>query len=260
MVLEGKRIIVTGGSMGIGGAAVRSFVAEGATVVAMARGKDVGEALVDDANTRGLGHATFMSCDVSSRSQVDKAFRTAAETMGGLDVLIHAAGIHISCQAIDINEETFDILMHVNVLGTIFTNQAAYRLMYDNGGAIVNFGSEGGISGDRNPGINAAYGIGKSAVHSWTRHVARDWAPRRIRTNAVLPYMWTPQYEAYRAEMTPEALARHDADTARQVPLGGKFGDPEKDLAPVLVFLASDASHYISGQMIPVDGGLLTVR
>jgi 3-oxoacyl-[acyl-carrier protein] reductase len=125
------------------------------------------------------------------------------------------------------------------------------------GGAIVNFGSEAGFTAEPN---NAVYGATKGAVHTWTRSVAREWGPAGVRVNAVLPYMVTPMYQAFRDAMTPEDLARHDEETAQQIPLGGKFGDATKDLAPVMVFLASDDSHFITGQLIPVDGGLVSVR
>jgi NAD(P)-dependent dehydrogenase (short-subunit alcohol dehydrogenase family) len=81
-----------------------------------------------------------------------------------------------------------------------------------------------------------------------------------IRLNAVLPYMVTPMYERFREALSKEDLAAHDKATAEQIPLGGKFGNADTDLAPVMVFLASDGSRFITGQLIPVDGGLISVR
>jgi 3-oxoacyl-[acyl-carrier protein] reductase len=125
------------------------------------------------------------------------------------------------------------------------------------GGAIINFGSESGLTAEVN---NAVYGASKAAVHTWTRSVAREWGRYGIRVNAVLPYVVTPMYASFRAALSPEALAAHDRSTADQIPLGGKFGDPTVDLAPVLVFLASEGSKFITGQLLPVDGGLISVR
>ncbi len=90
--------------------------------------------------------------------------------------------------------------------------------------------------------------------------MAREWGPAGIRVNAGLPYVVTPMYAEFRAALSPEDLAAHDKATAEQIPLGGKFGDPAEDLAPVMVFLASDESRFITGQLIPVDGGLISVR
>ena len=92
----------------------------------------------------------------------------------------------------------------------------------------------------------------------WSR--SRQWGPDGIRVNAVLPYMVTPMYEAFRNAMSPEDLAAHDAETKLAIPLGGKFGNCAEDLAPVMVFLASDDSHFMTGQLFPVDGGLISVR
>jgi NAD(P)-dependent dehydrogenase (short-subunit alcohol dehydrogenase family) len=107
---------------------------------------------------------------------------------------------------------------------------------------------------------NATYRATKGAVHSWTRSIARDWGPNGIRVNAVLPYVVTPMYEEFRDVLSPEELAAHDKQTAEQIPLGGKFGDPATQLAPVMVFLASDASRFMTGQLVPVDGGFISVR
>jgi 3-oxoacyl-[acyl-carrier protein] reductase len=175
--------------------------------------------------------------------------------------LVHAAGRHRGAPAELADDEMLSELLTVNFLGTVYTNQAAFRHMSrQRRGVIINFGSEAGISGTRHARVNAAYGSTKAAVHTWTRHIAREWGPLGIRVNAVLPYVWTPMYDEFRAAMTAEALAEHDAENRRQIPLGGRFGDPDEDLAPVMVFLASDAAHFITGQLIPVDGGLIGLR
>lgn len=256
MSLQGKRIIVTGGAQGIGAAAVRAFVAAGARVFALDVDERQGPQTAEAASTSGPGQATFLPCDVSKRAEVDAAFDQAVSTMGGLDVLAHIAGVHRHAPTHAVPDDTLEWLMAVNVHGTIYTNGAAYRHMTD-GGAILNFGSESGLTAEIN---NAVYGASKGAVHTWTRSVAREWGPRGIRVNAVLPYIVTPMYERFREALSPDELEAHDRATAEQIPLGGKFGNAETDLAPVLLFLASDASRFITGQLIPVDGGLISVR
>lgn len=256
MHIEGKKIIVTGAAQGIGASAVKAFAAAGASIVALDVDDTKGIQVAAQASAAGPGSATFLPCDIADRSRVDAAFAQAVETLGGLDVLAHIAGVHRHAPTHDVPDELIDWMYAVNVKGTIYTNAAAYRHM-PNGGAIINFGSESGLTAEIN---NALYGSSKAAVHTWTRSVAREWGPRGIRVNAVLPYVVTPMYEQFRDALSPEDLAAHDKATAEQIPLGGRFGDPDRDLAPVLLFLASDASRFITGQLLPVDGGLIAVR
>ncbi len=258
MPLTDKRIIVTGGSQGIGAATVRAYVAAGATVTSLDVNAALGEETAAAATATGPGTAAFRALDVSDRAAVDTVFAAAAEAMGGLDVVVNVAGIQRFADADAPDPDFVERIYRINVFGTMYTNGAAYRLMKETGGgAIINFGSEAGFTAEPN---NAVYGSTKGAVHTWTRSVAREWGGDGIRVNAVMPYMTTPMYLQFRAAMTPEELAAHDEQTAKDIPLGGKFGDPDVDLAPVMVFLASDASHFITGQLIPVDGGLISVR
>ncbi|WP_105034148.1 SDR family NAD(P)-dependent oxidoreductase [Cryobacterium aureum] len=258
MKLTNKRIIVTGGAQGIGGATVAAYAAAGAIVTSFDLNEEAGQAVAATATAAGPGRVTFARLDISDRASVDAAFDAAAADMGGLDVLVNVAGIQRFQDAHDVDTAFLELIFRINVFGTMYTNGAAYRMMKPaGGGAIVNFGSEAGLTAEPN---NAVYGATKGAIHTWTRSVAREWGPAGVRVNSVMPYMVTPMYQAFRDAMTTEALAAHDAETAVQIPLTGKFGDATKDLAPVMVFLASDDSHFITGQMLPVDGGLVSVR
>ncbi len=254
MQLAGKRIIVTGGASGIGAAVVLAYAQAGAQVVALDLNDDAGAQLVAHCHAQGGPGAAYLHCDVSQAQAVNTAFDAAAARMGGLDVLVHAAAIAPGCAAADISVEQWDQLFAINSRGTLLTNQAAFRHMQAHGGRLINFASAAGVNGY--PG-KAHYAATKGAVLAWTRSIAREWAPHGITANAIAPGMATPMYAKTRASMTPEQLTAHDAMMAAAIPLGGKLGDPARDLAPVLVFLASEGARFITGQTLPIDGGML---
>jgi len=257
MQLEGVRIIVTGGARGIGEATVRAYVAEGAHVASLDVLDDAGRAVVDEVGGKGPGRARYVHADIARRAEVDAAFDEAVGWLGGLDVLANVAGVERHGAAEELTDEEWDLVFDVNVKGTLHTNQAAFRAMRDHGGRILNFGSDAGLN--PYPG-GGHYSASKGAVMAWTRTAAVEWARYGITVNSVVPAIWTPMYDEYRARMSAEELATHDAAMAATVPLGGRLGDPVRDLAPVMVFLAGDGARFITGQIISVNGGLNTVR
>lgn len=252
-ILSGKRIIVTGAARGIGASAARALAAAGATVT----GLDISTAPLEQPAAEGAGSLTFGVCDVSSRASTTAAVDQAVAEMGGLDVFIHVAGLQRYTPAETITDDEWDLVLGVNAKGTMITNQAAFPHLKDRGGRIVNFASAAGALGLRGC---AHYAASKGAVLAWTRTIAQEWGRYGIAANAVAPGMWTPMYDATRAGMSPEQLEAHDRGMAMMIPLGGRLGDPDTDMAPVLVFLASDASRFITGQTLAVDGGLMMVR
>jgi len=249
MNLQGKRIIVTGSARGIGAAALRAYVAAGARVAALDVSDEAGRAAVE-----GLAAARYFHCDVARRTEVDAGFAEATAWLGGLDALVNIAGVERAAPAESIAEEDWDLMFDVNARGTLNTNQAAFPHLREKGGRILNFASAAGVMGL--PGC-AHYSAAKAAVLGWTRTVAKEWARHGITVNALAPGMWTPMYEAHRSRMNPDELKAHDAMMAKAIPLGGKLGDPDRDMAPVLVFLMSDGARFITGQTLAVDGGLM---
>jgi NAD(P)-dependent dehydrogenase (short-subunit alcohol dehydrogenase family) len=247
--LDGKRIIVTGGAQGIGAAIVAGYVAEGAQVAALDLKFDGAESDADEVIRR--------RCDVADQHAVTSVFDEVVRLLGGLNVLVNVAGIERGGPSADIPDADWDAVFAVNAKGTRNTNAAAFTHLRANGGAIINFGSRSGIVGVP---MQAAYSASKAAVHVWTRAVAQEWAPLNITVNAVAPAMWTGMYDAYRDRLNAEELAEHDAMMAAQIPIGGKLGNPTRDLVPLLVFLAGDGARFISGQSFPVDGGWLHMR
>lgn len=238
---------------------VRAYAAEGAIITSMDVKGSVGAKVAVEASATGPGSVSYTSLDVTSKAAVISAFAKAAQEMHGLDVLVHVAGIHKHALSHDPPEDFLEQITKINIWATLFTNAAAYQLMKKGGkgGAIINFGSEAGLTSEVD---NAIYGMTKGAVYTWTRSVAREWGSVGVRVNAVLPYVATPLYYSFRDALSPDELEAHEKNMKVSFPLGGNLGDPAKDLAPVMVFLASDASHFITGQLFPVDGGYVAVR
>jgi NAD(P)-dependent dehydrogenase (short-subunit alcohol dehydrogenase family) len=144
------------------------------------------------------------------------------------------------------------LTLHVNVNGTLFVAQAAFEYLKENGGTVINLGSDAGL----NPFPEYAhYSASKGAVHALTRTLAHEWDKNNIRVNAVLPGIWTEMYEEHRASMTADELQHHDQGMARKIPLGGKLANPADDLAPVMHFLTSDAAKFMTAQLVCVNVG-----
>jgi NAD(P)-dependent dehydrogenase (short-subunit alcohol dehydrogenase family) len=196
-----------------------------------------------------------VQCDVRDAAAVDAMVTGAAETLGGLDVLLHAAGLWQPGIPGQITGEDIDFLVDTNVKATIFTNQAAYAVMRkDGGGRIINFGSGEAVMGSP---ISALYAATKGAVAAWTRSIAKAWAAEGVTAVALAPAVQTPGADRLRDFLGPEMSGLIDQQIKATIPLGGALGDPVRDLGPVLVFLASEGSRFVNGQLIAVDGGLV---
>jgi NAD(P)-dependent dehydrogenase (short-subunit alcohol dehydrogenase family) len=245
--LAGRRILITGGASGIGAAAVGVLHEAGARVVATYHRT----APADDA-----APVTWLQCDVRDAEAVESTFCAAVEQLGGLDVLVNAAGLWQAGVPGHITSDEIDFLLATNVKGTILTNQAAHAVMRGSGGRIINFGSSEAVMGSP---ISAVYAATKGAVQAWTRSAAKAWGADRVTVNALAPAVQTAGADRLREFLGPDAAAFIDQQMKLSIPLGGKLGDPTGDLGPVLVFLAGDGAGFITGQLIPVDGGLAMV-
>jgi meso-butanediol dehydrogenase / (S,S)-butanediol dehydrogenase / diacetyl reductase len=222
--LTSKRVVVTGGSSGIGAATAARFREEGCDVVVLAR-------------TPGPGVVT---CDVADHAQVEAAF---AE-IGTLDVLVANAGISERSPAVDISAEQWRRVVGTNLDGAFWTAQAAARRMLAGAGGVILFtASTNALVGYR---YYADYNATKAGVVALARSLALEWAPH-VRVNAVCPgYVLTPMQQA---EYTPEMLAAVN----ERIPLG-RHATPE-EVAGLFAYLASDEAAYFTGSVIVMDGG-----
>jgi 3-oxoacyl-[acyl-carrier protein] reductase len=244
--LQGRRILVTGAATGIGAAAVRVLSEAGAEIVATYHQTPPPDDLP----------ATWLQCDARDPDAVSTMVQQAAEHLGGLDVLVNAAGLWQAGIPGYIGAGDISFLLDTNVKTTILTNQAAYAVMKGQGGRIINFGSSEAVMGSP---ISAVYAATKGAVQAWTRSAAKAWAADNVTVNALAPAVQTPGADRLRNFLGPEAAELIDQQMKMMIPLGGALGDPARDVGPMLIFLAGTGSGFITGQLLAVDGGLMMV-
>jgi len=237
--LTGKRVVVTGGTSGIGEATSRRFLEEGAHVAALAIGEDE----VATAADRIPGIEALL-VDVADPAAVAKAFAKIDELLGGIDILVANAGISIRKPFLEIEAADWQRVLDVNLTGVFHcAQQAARRMVADGGGVILMTASTNGLTGHE---YYADYNASKAGVILLARTMALELAPT-VRVNAVCPgYVLTPMQKA---EYTSEMLEQVNAT----IPLG-RHAKPE-EIAALYAFLASDEGAYFTGAVISMDGG-----
>ncbi len=244
--LDGKVAVVTGGGSGIGFAAARAFVDEGARVVIGGRSE---EALARAASE--LGPDTLaVRTDVASLPDLDRLFATVKERFGGLDVLFVNAGIVQAAPIQDVTEQAFDELFDINFKGAFFTIQRALPALNSGGSIILN----GSINAHVGFGGASVYSASKAALHSLARTLTPELVGRGIRINTLnIGPVATGLMS--KAGFPEEVISGFQQALNARMPLG-RWGRPE-EIARAAVFLASDDSSFVAGSEITVDGGLL---
>jgi NAD(P)-dependent dehydrogenase (short-subunit alcohol dehydrogenase family) len=252
--LTGKVAIVTGGASGIGAGIVERFLAEGARVVIADVERDRGQ----DFAARLGGDAVFRLTDVSDPDQVSALVASAVETFGGLDVMVNNAGVSSKMHRNFLDDDLADFqrVMAVNVLGVMAgTRDAARQMAASGGGSIVNMSSIGGIQAG---GGVMTYRASKAAVIMFTKSAAIELAHYEVRVNAIAPgNIPTPLLQTTTTDKSPEELARFEHAIREQMradrPL--KREGTTADIAEAALYLASDRARYVTGTVLPVDGG-----
>ena len=238
--LSGKRVIITGGSTGIGAATAERFLADGASVCVWCRNKTNADAI--SKHLPELSDTVLV--DVAAADAVDAAFERSLAALGGLDVMICNAGISIRRNFVDITREEFARVLGVNLSGSFFASQLAARhMLRTDGGTILFTASTSAVIGYRH---YADYNASKGAILAMMRTMALELAPK-VRVNAINPgYTMTPMQEA---EYSPEMLkAVNDAIPMR------RHARPE-DMAGLFAWLASEEAAYATGAVFTLDGG-----
>lgn len=244
MRLRNKAALVTGAGSGIGLEIARTFAREGAKVALL----DVDDKAAKDAAKSIGGDAIAIGCDITSRSEIDKAFAAAVKAFGTLDIVVNNAGVsHVNKSFLDIGEAEYDRVFAVNVKGLFLCSQAAVPYFRENGGGvIINIGSTAGLR--PRPGLSA-YNATKGAVHNLTKTLAVELAPDKIRVCAIAPV-------ATDTPLLPTFLGNAEGQREKfvaTVPLG-RLAQP-RDMANMALFLASDEAEFVTGNIVEVDGG-----
>ena len=253
--LGGRVVVITGGSQGIGEACARRLVADGAAVALWDVADAAGTALAAELNEAGA-RALYCHCNVARKADVDAALAATLAAFGTVDGLVNNAGIFKAAAFVDITEADWDAVIDVNLKGSFLVGQAVARVMLANDdgrgrGAIVNMSSVNGTLAI--PSI-ASYNASKGAINQLTRVMALSFADRGVRVNAVAPGTIATELALNAVLTSDEARARIMSRTPMK-----RLGEPG-EIADVVAFLLSDASSYMTGEIVVVDGGRMTLN
>lgn len=245
--LEGQVAIVTGGGQGLGKVFCHALAEAGADIVVAEINPETGPVTVQEIQAMGR-RGLYVETDVRSRESAEAMVEAALAAFGRIDVLVNNAGITRWCDAEDVSGEDWLDVVNINLNGLFYCCQAVAKPMIEQkSGRIINIASMSGMIVNR-PQPQASYNATKAAVIHLTKSLAAEWAPHNLRVNAIAPgYMDTPMARPFFADPQYGDLWMDAIPMKRP-------GRPE-ELAPVAVLLASDASSYMTGATVVIDGG-----
>jgi meso-butanediol dehydrogenase/(S,S)-butanediol dehydrogenase/diacetyl reductase len=252
--LSGRTVVVTGAASGIGAGIARGVVAEGGNVVIA----DLDGAAAERVAAEIGENALAVQVDVTDRAAVVAGISAAVDRFGRIDAYFNNAGMNAAMRFLDVTEENFTLVMKVNALGVLIGTQEAAKqfIVQGGGGKIVNTASIAGRTGF--PDF-APYSAAKAAVISLTQAGARDLAPSGITVNAFAPgVVATPLWNKLDADLADMGKAEAGFEGMAGGILLGRPAQPD-DIVPTAIFLASSDSDYITGQVIPIEGGMILV-
>lgn len=245
--LKNQVVIVTGGAAGIGAALTTVLTQRGAVVVAVDINADAGKKIAESNPDK----IVFLEGDVSKESVAKKAVELAVSRFGKLTGLVNNAHASRQKPLMELTKEDWSLSFGTGFDATLYFMKAAYPELAKSGGSIVNFGSGAGLLGLE---TQASYAAAKEAIRGLSRVAANEWAPDNIRVNVICPKALTEGVAQWKKDHPEQYEA-----SANQVPMM-RFGDPQKDIAPVVAFLLSEDSRYMTGQTLMADGGSIKLR
>ena len=247
--LSGKVALITGGASGIGQATAILFAQEGGAVAVVDINAEQGQAVVQEIESQG-GRAIFILCDVTRAEDCRRTVDTLLELLGRLDILFNNAGIVRRADVVETTEPEWDQVMAVNVKSIFLMSKYAVPVMIKaGGGSIINTGSGWGLKGGRNA---VSYCASKGAVVNMTRAMAIDYGPQKIRVNCICPGDTDTPMLRNEANQLDQPIDQFLAEAADR-PLR-RYAQPV-EIAQAVLYLASDASSYVTGATLVVDGG-----
>jgi len=245
--LSGKAAIVTGGSRGLGKEMAEGLAEAGASLMLCARRAEWLDETVEDFKAKGF-NAFAVACDVSKPEDVQAVVDTAVRQFGKVDILVNNAGVSWGAMPEDMPLEKWRQVLDVNLTGCFLFAQATGReMLKSNGGSIINIASIAGMRSSANGPLYAGYVASKAGLIGLTRELAASWGRKGIRVNAIAPGFFHSRLADAVIDIYEHTIQENNA-----IPRVGSEGE----LKGPVVFLASDASSYITGQTIAVDGGM----
>lgn len=250
MKLKDKAIIITGGAGGIGSGMAKAMAKEGAKVAIVDLNEEQGNAVLSELQEISPD-SMFIKADLTEREKLHEIVDAVVEKYGKLDVLVNNAHASRQVNFEDTTQEDMDFSFNTGFYPTFYLMQSAFPHLKESKGSIINFASGAGLEGQK---TQTAYAAAKEAIRAISKVAANEWGEHGINVNIISPIAMTPGVEAWSKEH-PETFEA----IVSKVPMK-RWGDPENDIGPIAVFLASEDSNYMTGQTLMADGGSIQIR